>query len=47
MQNRDGLREQADSSGEGGSLGVGRVKQKGKRTHRHGQQSGDAAGMGV
>ena len=31
----------------GGSLGGGRIKQKGKRTHGHGQQGGDVKGRRV
>ena len=36
-------REQDDSIGVG-SVGGGRIEQKGKRTHGHGQQCGDCGG---
>ena len=38
-------REQDDSYGVGVGLGGGRIKQKGKRTHGHGQQCGDYRGQ--
>ena len=46
QQNRDRIidKEQADSCGEG--LGSGRIQQKGKRIHGHGQQCGDFRGEG-
>ena len=30
----------------GGRVGAGRIEQKGKRTHGHGQQCGDCGGLG-
>ena len=37
---------QADSLG-WGALGGGKIEQKGKRTHKHGQQCGDCSGEGI